>query len=57
MESLFEHVWVGHPALLFFGVEPLGQGQADDLITGYFFAPARLHPIQIAMETLQERVG
>jgi hypothetical protein len=43
--------------LLFFGVEPLGQGQADDLITGYFFAPAKLHPIQIAMETLQERVG
>jgi hypothetical protein len=56
MEVLTEHVRMGHPALLFLSVEPLREGLAHGMMTRGWLASVTLHPVAIAIQTLQERL-
>jgi hypothetical protein len=56
MEVLTEHVWMGHPALRFLSVEPLHEGLTHGMITRGWLASVTLHPVAIAIQTLQERI-
>jgi hypothetical protein len=57
MEASPERVRMGHPALFFLRLEPLREGLAHGMIARGFLAPVTLHPVQIPVEMLEERIG